>query len=398
MDKGRLWKKTAPVESGVNQVLSSVGSCGTSSPVSTRRKRGRARGTLQMQRALGYLSGFISDFDIEDPDHDLAGFCVDGDGTGEAVVGVPPLAPSSENGTLATGVSESFDEVFEIDRRKFKTLYERTIEVVEEDDGIDIRWASTSNLLALSLSRGRDSPCAVTAGGHCEDVTEPHMPSSRRSNTDLTAQGDIPRSTWVSWLRRRWSPLKEKNVQILTMEEDRGKGLLERYLTEQTHVLEEAQAELIKLESQHEGVGLDRLLSEDGDGCALVLADLESAEVEQGDEALSQHSQQSQHGGDTSVSGSDEPRHRQSRLSEASTAQFNVCNETPEKKVAASRGTRRSFFGMGRNVARVDLGQVSREDMDGLVDLWKASDEYTDSWTCSRADTHKVSTGGCQQQ
>jgi len=27
-----------------------------------------------MQRAVSFLSGFLSDFDIEDPDHNLAGF------------------------------------------------------------------------------------------------------------------------------------------------------------------------------------------------------------------------------------------------------------------------------------------------------------------------------------
>lgn len=349
-----------------------------------------------MQRAIGYLSRFITEFDIEDPDHDLAGFGDDEDENGEAVQ-TAGVGTTSENGTHATG-SESYDDVFEPDRRKLKTAHEWMMEAEEgEEVGRDVQCAST----ALSFTGLRNSLCDVTAtAGHCEDGTELHMPSSRRLYIDMMAKRDTSRSTWVSWLRRRWSPVKEYNLELLMLEEGRGLGLLERYLTEQTQMLEEAQAELIKLESQLEGVGVGPL-SVGGDDGDLVVADMESAEVEPGDEALSQYSHCSQHGGDTSVSDSDEPRHRQSRLSEASTAQFiNLSSETPERKVAAASnpGTRRSFFGMGRKVARADLGQVSREDMDGLVELWKASDEYTDSWTCSRADKHKVSTSGCQQQ
>ena len=78
-----------------------------------------------MQRAISYISLFLSDFDIEDPDHDLAGFCDGGDYERRQVASVDSVMSTqhmavSMSGTHITAsmsgthASDSYDRVFEL--------------------------------------------------------------------------------------------------------------------------------------------------------------------------------------------------------------------------------------------------------------------------------------------
>ena len=202
-----------------------------------------------LQRAISYLSIFLTEFDIEDPDHDLAGF-------GE--VEPPARTPSSQCGAAAASPlqprpahharaavgdppqqadageessdSGSEDDVFAPAARRAQAL---------RAGAAHKRWSSTSNLVAL----GRDAP--APACGRDEEVQ--HAMSSQRSAGEAPPH---PRSSWMVWLKRRWSPLKENRLQMLIDDGGvKGVWLLERYLGEQTRGLEDEQAELIKREA-----------------------------------------------------------------------------------------------------------------------------------------------------
>jgi len=196
-----------------------------------------------MQRAISYISLFLSDFDIEDPDHDLAGF---GDGgeyetrpvditestlaSIDSVMSTQHMAVSMSGTHITASISgthasDSYDRVFELPNFELPHGHRIEEEGEEEEDGGQQQQAS---------SRSGGAPMATE--------------SSNRN--------------WLSWLRRRWSPLKEGNLTVLAMEDrsTAGPWLLERYLTEQTRLLEIAQAELIKRETQLENGDLDQII------------------------------------------------------------------------------------------------------------------------------------------
>jgi hypothetical protein len=189
-----------------------------------------------MQRAISYISLFLSDFDIEDPDHDLAGFGDGGDYETRPVASVDSAMSTqhmavSMSGTHITAsisgthASDSYDRVFELPN--FELAHGQRIEEGEEEK-----------------EEGQQQQQASSRSGGVPIATE----SSNRN--------------WLSWLRRRWSPLKEGNLTVLAMEDrsTAGPWLLERYLTEQTRLLEIAQAELIKRETQLETGDLDQII------------------------------------------------------------------------------------------------------------------------------------------
>ena len=205
---------------------------------------------MVLQRAISYLSIFLTDFDIEDPDHDLAGFgeveppartpspqCGAAAASplqprpahhAHAAVGDPPQ--QADAGGEASSDSGSEDDVFAPAARRARAL---------RAGAAHKRWSSTSNLVAL----GRDAP--APARGRDEEVQQ--AMSSPRSVGEAPPH---PRSSWMVWLKRRWSPLKENRLQTLIDDGGvKGVWLLERYLGEQTRGLEDEQAELIKREA-----------------------------------------------------------------------------------------------------------------------------------------------------
>ena len=188
-----------------------------------------------MQRAISYISLFLSDFDIEDPDHDLAGFCDGGDYETRPVASVDSVMSTqhmavSMSGTHITAsmsgthASDSYDRVFELPN--------------------------------FELSHGQ----RIEEEGEEEEEGQQQQASSRSGGVPMATESS--NRNWLSWLRRRWSPLKEGNLTVLEMEDrsTAGPWLLERYLTEQTRLLEIAQAELIKRETQLETGDLDQII------------------------------------------------------------------------------------------------------------------------------------------
>jgi len=373
-----------------------------------------------MQRAVSFLSGFLSDFDIEDPDHNLAGF---GDGEVRAPPARPDVAPIEDSSLRrAEAVCDdaastvSFDDVFAPDCCPRGSVHGVPSNGSENGTAADNnRWSTDPHRHSdtRALVQGRDSPCAnsplssTTGTAHDDDDARQQIPSTRSMST---INGTAPRSGWLVWLKQRWSPLKEDNVKVL-MQQDRAasQSLLERYLTEQTHMHEVAQAELIKRESQ----------LEDGPPILDFSHDLSSAGVsaqfevsvcghEDGDrdddEVLSNN------GGDTSQSDGDDSKHKRQSgltLSEASTTRKQYCQSQDPKhhspmQVEATTGRQRtSFFGMRKSGSRIESRCVSAVDMDGLEELWRASNAYADSW--SSPVVHKgTGTAGagasCKQQ
>ena len=95
-------------------------------------------------------------------------------------------------------------------------------------------------------------------------------------------------------------------------------------------------------------------------------------------------------GGDTSQSdGDDSKNKRQSglTLSEASTTKKQCCQSQDPKRhshlqVEATAGRQQtSFFGMRKPGSRIESKSVSAVDMDGLEELWHASNAYADFWS-----------------
>jgi len=361
-----------------------------------------------MQRAATYLSIFISDFDIEDPDHDLAGFgdaeCDQDGGRNKA----------DDAGSVS---SESTDGVFAPDRHQLHVGHDRVDEDDEEGEA-EKRW-SVSNVVC-----GHDSPSCPTSCTQTQNELEEmkKLPSSRSAGFPI--EPDPQR--WLTWLRRRWSPLKDSNLKMLMQQEGHAPGLLSRYLTEQTFHLESTQAELIgremqeacsvprctlrSLECQHIQFATEGEATE-GDAAQAALSACGHLGDEP-DEALSHNC------GDTSLSDGEEHKAgRQARLSEASTAKFNpnsVLNFQKEepKSTATCESVKRekterrsSFFSMGKKPSRdvetvfpscMDTGGLN---MDGLEELWHASNAYNDSWAKhSHAVHNERVSSGCQHQ
>jgi len=353
-----------------------------------------------MQRAASYLSIFISDFDIEDPDHDLAGF---GDAEHEPEGGQHRL----EGEHAAGSASGSDDDLFAPDRRRPEHGHghghDRVVEEEEEEEA-EKRWSVTSR-----SKFGGGSPCPTT-GTQTElddDESLKKLPSSRSMGMPTNSN---PQSGWLTWLRRRWSPLKEGNLKMLMKQEGQAQGLLDRYLTEQAYTLEVAQAELIQRETQDDTqltLGCPHAQCSGGGEAERAFSECGDLGDEYEDEVLSNHC------GDTSVSDGDDPKAlRQSRLSEASTARFNPLScASPRKREQLQSVTvpektegkvqRSSFFSM---VTRPSLKispsppHIDGLNMDGLDELWSASTAYDDSWAKhSHNPVEKVSSG-CQQQ
>ena len=96
-----------------------------------------------MQRAISYISLFLSDFDIEDPDHDLAGFGDGGDYETRPVASVDSAMSTqhmavSMSGTHITAsisgthASDSYDRVFELPN--FELAHGQRIEEEGEEE------------------------------------------------------------------------------------------------------------------------------------------------------------------------------------------------------------------------------------------------------------------------
>jgi hypothetical protein len=211
-----------------------------------------------MQRAVSYLSGFLSEFDYGDPDHDLASFSPEDRG-----------AQREESEELDSSNSEEVfaPDVFALHVSGPSDTHRRMVK--QEPciaDQTEENWfmADGSRHSTKLMVIGRDSPCP-TAHEVEEETQWP--PSSRSADGQSPMRGiesmprstweSMPRSTWLSWLRQRWSPLKEENIVLVELEGSYAQCLLERYLTEQTRMHQVAQAELIKRETQHEDGRLD---------------------------------------------------------------------------------------------------------------------------------------------
>lgn len=345
-----------------------------------------------MQRAVAYLGSFLTDFDIEDPchgEHDLAGF---GDVQGNH-------KDSCRDSELRdTASSDSDEDIFapavfsprfgklEGDQAGAASDDPNMVETQKRWSSVGRRWSSTALRWSTAnlLEHGRDSPCATT---HGEEEDMQQLPSCRSTGPPGET---TPRKSWMGWLWRRQSPLKEYNVALLTEQEGGyAQGLMDRYLTEQTYMLEVAQAELIKMETELESdipLTLDCL---HGQWFAGARSDLEAetpacneadeylqgvCEGGEGDDELSRH-------GETSLSDGEGHRQRQSRLSEASTTKLNKCSAAVRKHGPA-----------------LNLQERVCGDIDGLEELWLVSKEYTDSWACHCDAVKDKSKSGCATQ
>jgi len=346
----------------------------------------------KMQRVASYLSIFISDFDIEDPDHDLAGFgdaeCDQDGGRNKA----------DDAGSVS---SESDDGVFAPDRHQPHVGHDRVDEDDEEGEA-EKRWSNIQ-------FNGPSCPSCTQTQNELEEMKK--LPSSRSAGFPI--EPDPQR--WLAWLRRRWSPLKDSNLKMLVQQEGHAPGLLSRYLTEQTFHLESTQAELIGREMQesYSVPGSKFKFEAEGEGDAARAALFVCGHLgDEPDEALSHNC------GDTSLSDGERPKaERQARLSEASTAKFNpnsVLNfqkEEPKTTATCVSVKRRKaerrllYFRMGKKPLR-DVETVFPSctnmdglNMDGLEELWHASNAYNDSWVKHSHAVHieRVSSG-CQQQ
>jgi hypothetical protein len=286
-----------------------------------------------MQRAISYLSIFLTDFDIEDPDHDLAGFGEEGvcaSTHSSMLEGNNAGGEGGEGGGHGRDVesdSSDSDDIFLAACRPSEPVRRR-----HEQHGK--RWSSTTNLLAM----GRDSPVTAAKRAHVEEASLHQMSSSRSVGEPLTESP--PQNSWLVWLKRRWSPLKEGNLQVLVDKEGPvGQRLLDRYLTEQTRMHEVAQAELIKRESQQED---GRLLDSDCHSqwldavgahanAALAERQVESrTHTETPDNGEQEDDQGGNTSGNVSVSdscGDSAKARRQSRLSSASTAEASFARD-----------------------------------------------------------------------
>ena len=317
-------------------------------------------GRAEMQRAVSFFSGFLSDFDIGDPDHDLASF-VHGDHFAQC-------AGSEQD---AASLEEVFaPDVFAPRVHGPAGAHRRAeMEPCVADHMAEKRWSSTTNLIVL----GRDSPCP-TAHEEKEEGVEAQWPSSRSvdGHADL-----VPDRSWLGWLRRRWSPLKEHNLKLL-MEHEGGyaQGLMERYLAEQTHMHEVAQAELIKRETQ----------LEDGwsDGEGVHDSPPAVPRGGSGHRSAGVKDEDWLHGCvDTSLSDVDDAKaQRPSRLSEASTTHVNM---------------RSLLLAKESKMLGVSLPIRGDMDVDGLDALRQASNDYADLWTQEHASAENVARG-CNTQ
>ena len=354
-----------------------------------------------MQRAVSFLSGFLSEFDIEDPDHNLAGFSTDDQ---EAPARPHAGPPRDEGGrTCRSRVCDeaastaSDDDVFAPDCLAKPGQWESLGGDLQDcEQGEERPWSTDSHRHSdiQAMEKGRDSPCTTTASVHGDDAQQ-QVPSTRSMGTiDDTA----PRGTWLAWLKQRWSPLKEDNLEAM-MRADRSasQGLLERYLTEQTYMHEVAQAELIKRENQLEGAKQSLDLSHDLSSAGVnpqMAVSICGEEQEDGEdeEVLSNN------GGDTSQSDGDDTKVRRPSgmtLSEASTARKQSKTDSPMHPEATRGDRRASFFGMRKSVAVIQSHHVSPADMDGLEELWQASDAYANSWA---SPVPRSNSAGCKQQ
>ena len=382
-----------------------------------------------MQRAVSFLSGFLSEFDYGDPDHDLASFREESG------------AQREESEELDSSNSE---EVFAPDvfalhvsgpsgKHRRMVKQEPCMAGQTEENWFMVDGSRHSTKL---LVLGRDSPCPTAH----EVEEETQWPPSSRSadghgfdSMPRSTWESMPRSTWLSWLRQRWSPLKEENIILMELEESYAQCLLERYLTEQTRMHQVAQAELIKRETQHEDGRLDDeslhdtlhawhggdggpvaedrggLRDDDGGKGALMndslsrncggqdtprawhgggngpagedkggVSDNDGGRGALRDDSLSQNC------GETSQSDAEDAKpQRPSPLSEASTTKKNMCSMSLVKKS--------KMLGVGTPVR-------GGMDGDGLEELWQASKDYVDLWTQHHKRAEKAGRGGCNTQ
>jgi hypothetical protein len=387
-----------------------------------------------MQRAVSFLSGFLSEFDYGDPDHDLASFSPEDRG-----------AQREESEELDSSNSDEIfaPDVFALHVSGPSGTHRRMVK--EEPcmaNQTEANWfmVDGSRHSTKLMVLGRDSPCPTAH----EVEEETQWPPSSRSAVGLSPMRGIdsmprstwesmPRSTWLSWLRQRWSPLKEENVILVELEGSYAQCLLERYLTEQTRMHEVAQAELIKREMQNEDGRLDDESLHDtphawhgGDGGPVGedRGGLREDDVGRGasrDYSLSHNcaghdTPHTWHGGGGGPAGEDgggvrddnggrgalwddslshnigetSPSHvedakpqRPSPLSEASTTRMNMCSMSLVKKT--------KMLGVGTPVR-------GGMDGDGLEELWQASKDYVDLWTEHHKRAEKVGRGGCNTQ
>ena len=387
-----------------------------------------------MQRAVSFLSGFLSEFDYGDPDHDLASFSPEDRG-----------AQREESEELDSSNSDEIfaPDVFALHVSGPSGTHRRMVK--EEPcmaNQTEANWfmVDGSRHSTKLMVLGRDSPCPTAH----EVEEETQWPPSSRSADGLSPMRGIdsmprstweskPRSTWLSWLRQRWSPLKEENVILVELEGSYAQCLLERYLTEQTRMHEVAQAELIKREMQNEDGRLDDESLHDtphawhgGDGGPVGedrggLREDDGGRGASRDDSLSHNcaghdTPHTWHGGGGGPAGEDgggvrddnggrgalwddslshnigetSPSHvedakpqRPSPLSEASTTRMNMCSMSLVKKTKT--------LGVGTPVR-------GGMDGDGLEELWQASKDYVDLWTEHHKRAEKVGRGGCNTQ
>jgi len=351
---------------------------------------GCAAPTAAMQRAVSFLSGFLSEFDYGDPDHDLASFSPEDRG-----------AQREESEELDSSNSEEVfaPDVFALRVSGPSGTHRRMEEQPCTADQTEENWfmVDGSRHSTKLMVIGRDSPCPIAH--EVEDETQ-WPPSSRSADgrAESSIRGiDSTRSTWLSWLRQRWSPLKEENVILMDLEGSYAQCLLERYLTEQTRMHEVAQAELIKRETQHEDSRLDDQSLPDtahawhGEGGGPAGEDRGGLRDDDGCRGALRDDSLSHNCGETSLSDVEDAKpQRPSPLSEASTTKMNM--STAKMNMCSMSLVKKSkMLGVGTPVR-------GGMDGDGLEELWQASKDYVDLWTQHHKRAEKACRGGCNTQ